>query len=143
LKNLEVNRDNTRLVGNDLRKTHGPAYLVQINYERAVAAGGDAIIEALRAVGEATWLKEHGASLIAVDADRKLRYERIAGRGGALDQVTFEHFSKQEDRELAGADAWDMNIAGVMAMADYTLTNDGAVEKLRAQVDQVLEEIKK
>lgn len=137
-RGLAVNRDNTRLVGNNLRKTHGPAYLVETNYERAMQAGGDAIIEALRAIGEAEFLKEHAVPLLAVDADRRIRYERITGRAGALDQVTFEHFSEQEDRELAGTDVWDMNIAGVMAMADYTLHNDGTVEELHAQVDEAL-----
>ncbi|HEY4523029.1 MAG TPA: AAA family ATPase [Candidatus Paceibacterota bacterium] len=142
-RGMPMNRDNTRLVGNDLRKTHGPAYLVETNYERATQAGGDAIIEALRAIGEAEFLKEHAVSLLAVDADRRIRYERITGRAGALDQVTFEHFSEQEDRELTGTDIWDMNIAGVMAMADYTLTNDGTLEALHAQVDEILKKITK
>lgn len=137
-RELAVNRDNTRIVGNDLRKVHGPAYLVETNYVRATEAGGDAIIEALRAIGEAGFLKERAVPLLAVGADRRLRYERITGRAGVLDQVTFEQFSEQEDRELSGTDIWDMNIAGVIAMADYTLTNNGTLEELHSQVDEAL-----
>ncbi len=140
-RGLPVNRDSTRLVANDLRKVNGPAYIIESLYNAAVAAGGDAIIESIRAIGEAEFLKKHGALIFAVDADRHVRYERVTGRGTELDKVTFEQFSEQEEREMGATDAWDMNIAGVMAMADYTLMNDGTVEELRAQVDEVLAKI--
>lgn len=142
-RGLPVNRDNTRLVANDLRQQHGPAYIAESLYARAQATGGDAIIESIRAVGEAEFLKQHGAYILAVDADRKVRYERVVGRGTELDKVTFEQFCEQEDREMGATDAWDMNIAGVMRMADYIITNDGTFEELRAQVGQILEGIKK
>ena len=142
-RGLPVNRDNTRLVANDLRKKFGPAYLVEENYARASAAGGDAVIEALRVVGEALFLKEHGVPIIAVDADRKLRYERVVGRAGALDQVSFEHFCTQEDREMNGTEPWDMNIAEVVRMADYTITNNGTKEELLVQAEAALGRLKK
>ena len=101
------------------------------------------MLEAPRAIAEGIFLTQKGVPLIAVDADRRVRYERIAKRGGVKDNVTFEEFSAQEDREMAQTEAHDMNIAGVIKMATHTLRNDGTVETLRSQVDKVLEELRK
>lgn len=137
-RGLEINRDNTRLVGNDLRKTHGPAYLVETNYNRAIQVGGDAVIEALRAIGEANFLKDHSSPIWAVDAERNLRYERVVSRGSALDKISFEHFCAQEDNEMNAQALWDMNIAGVIKMADKVFLNNGTQEELFAQVEAAL-----
>jgi len=140
-RGLEVNRDNTRAIANSLRQEYGPAYVIESLFYKAQEDGGDAVIESVRTVGEAQFLKGQGAHIFAVDADQHTRYERIVGRGSALDKVSFEQFVEQEDREMASTDSWDMNISGVMALADYTLTNDGTVENLHAQVDAVLEKL--
>lgn len=137
-RGLPVNRDNTRLVANSLRQEHGPAYIIESLYRRAQATGGDAIIESLRVVKEAEFLKQNGGLIFAVDADRHVRYERVVGRGTELDKVSFGEFVEQEDREMNAPDAWDMNIFGVMKVADYTLTNDGTLEELHSQVDEAL-----
>jgi dephospho-CoA kinase len=137
-RGMPMNRDSMRIVGNDLRRLHGPSYVIGTNYERALAAGGNAIIEALRAIGEADLLKSNGVPIIAVDADRKTRYERAVLRGSNKDKVTFEEFCIQEDKEMAQTAANEMNIGAVMKMADYTVHNDGTVEELYAQIEEVL-----
>ena len=142
-RGLPVDRTSMREVGNELRKTYGPAYIIETLYARAKEAGGDALVESVRAVAEARFLKEQGARIIAVDADRKSRYERIVARGTATDTLSFEEFCKQEDREMNAPDEWDMNVFGVMARADYTITNDGTVEELRAKVDEILADLRK
>ena len=86
-------------------------------------------------------MKKNGALIFTVDADHHVRYERVVGRGSDLDKVTFGEFVEQEDREMGATDAWDMNVFGVMQMADYTLTNNGSLEELHAQVDEVLVKI--
>lgn len=141
-RGLPVDRDNMRLVANDLRQQHSPSYVIDSLYDQAAAAGGDAVIESVRVVEEARHLQERSAVVLAVDADRKLRYERAVSRGSATDKVTFEQFCEQEDREMNAPDAWDMNIFGVMKIADYTLENNGTVEELNAQVDEVLAKIR-
>ena len=73
---LVVNRDTLNRIGNELRKKHGPDHVAHTLYERALQQGGDAVIESIRAIGEALFLKERGVKLIAVDADRKMRYAR-------------------------------------------------------------------
>src|SRR3989344_7770324 len=91
-RELPLNRDNTNSVANDLRKTHHPAYIIEKLYEEAVLRGGDSVIESIRAVGEEEFLKSKGILIWAVDADRKVRYERNILRGTDLDKITFEKF---------------------------------------------------
>lgn len=138
-RGLPVNRDNTRLVANDLRQAHGPAYVVESLFKEATTAGGDAVIESVRTIGETEFLKSQGALIFAVDADRKTRYDRAVLRGSATDKVSFETFCEQEDREMSSTDPWDMNVFGVMALADYTIRNDGTIDELYAQVGEILE----
>ncbi len=97
--------------------------------------GADVVIESIRAIGEADFLKSVGASILAVDADKQIRYERVTLRGSLTDKVTFEEFSEQEDREMAATEPWDMNISGVIKMADIVITNDGTLEELHAKID--------
>ena len=137
-RGLPVDRDHTRLVANDLRKTFGPAYVIESLSSQASVHDGDVVIESVRTIGEAEFLRSQGAHIWAVDADRALRYERIIARGSATDHISFETFCEQEDREMRSTEPYDMNVFGVMQMADAVFTNNGTVEELFAQVEEVL-----
>jgi len=137
-RHLPVNRDTLTEVGNELRKEHGPAYLTDQLLARAAAAGGDAVIESIRSVGEAENLKKHGAALWAVDADIQKRYERIAARKSEKDFVSFEKFVADEERESHNEEPWLMNLPRCRAMADVTFQNNGTPEELFEQVEQAL-----
>jgi dephospho-CoA kinase len=138
-RGLTIDRTTIREVANDLRKQHGPAYVILSLYEQALTNGGDAVVESVRTIGEVERLKKEGMVLFAVDADRKLRYERAIRRGSETDKVSFEEFCLQEDREMAQEEAWDMNVFGVMKMADKVFLNNGTIEDLHVQVDTALE----
>jgi dephospho-CoA kinase len=137
-RGLEVNRSSMRDVANDLRATHDPAYVVETLYKRATETGGDAVIESIRAVKEAEFLKAHGANLFAVDAERPLRYERVVLRGSHTDKLDFDTWVKEEEREWHNEAAHDMNVPAVMKMADATFHNDGTREELFTQINQAL-----
>ncbi len=137
-RGLPINRDSTNFVGNDLRKTYGPSYIAEQQLARAQAKGGDAVIESLRAIGEAEFLKSKGALIWGVDADREIRYARAVLRDSATDKVSFEEFCAQEDRELAQKEKFDMNVNGVMQMADTILYNNTTPEELYVQVEAAL-----
>jgi dephospho-CoA kinase len=129
------NRDSLREVANDLRRMHGPAYVIEQLYAQAQEKGADAVIESVRTTGEAEFLKSQGAHIGAVDADRNLRYDRAVLRGSQTDKVSFEEFCMQEDREMSSTEPWDMNVFGVMKIADFTIQNNGTLEELHAQID--------
>lgn len=140
-RGLLVNRDTITVTANDLRALYGPAYVIEQLLARADETKGDVGIESIRTVGEARVLLAAGAILLGVDADPRLRYERVVKRGSATDSVDFDTFIAQEKRELSSDDPNNQNILGVMALADYTLHNDGTLEELHAQIDTALEKI--
>ncbi|MBP9816757.1 MAG: AAA family ATPase [Candidatus Pacebacteria bacterium] len=134
-RGLPEHRGSMRDVGNELRREHHPAHVVETLHKRA---GANAIIESVRTVGEAEFLKALGASIVAIDADKKSRYDRAVARGSSTDKVTFEQFVEEEDREMASTEPWDMNVFAVMDMADFRIQNDGTEAELHAKIDEML-----
>lgn len=143
-RGLEAKRENMRIVANDLRRQHGNDYLVAAYVEKMKEEGVEnAIIESIRAIAEAETLKRHGGILIAIDADQRLRYERIVGRASESDRVTFEQFAAQEALEMNDPDPNGMQKEKVMQMADYTIMNNGTLDELHVQIEETLSKIKK
>lgn len=140
-RGLPSNRDTMTSVANDLRAQHGSGYISEQLLARAQEDGGDAVIESIRSIGEAEYLKLHGGLMWAVDADIKLRYERIAKRMSETDRVSFERFVADEQREFANADPTKQNLSGVMNISDAIFQNGGSVADLAAQIDQALARI--
>jgi dephospho-CoA kinase/8-oxo-dGTP pyrophosphatase MutT (NUDIX family) len=137
---LPVSRNQMRLTANEMRAAQGNEYVIKESYKRATKAGvTNAVIESLRATAEAEYLKAQGGILLAVDAEQAVRYERVQARRSESDQVTFEQFVEHEELEKNDPDPNGMQKAKVIAMADYTITNDGTVEELEAQVERFLE----
>lgn len=141
-RGLPINRDNMVAVGNDLREKNSPSYIIEQLYGIAEKEGGNCVIESVRTPGEADALKKKGEFyLLAVDAKPQTRYDRIIKRQSATDQVSFEEFIANEQREMSSPDPNKQNISKCMAMSDFLLKNDGAFEDLYRQVDEVLEKI--
>ncbi len=142
-RGLPVDRDSMTTVANELRHAHGPSHIIATLLASAEASGKDAVVESIRAIGEAKLLKERGAILLAVDADQRVRYERIIARGSSTDHVDFATFEAQEAREMQNTDPEKQNIAAVMAMADYRIENVRSVDELHARVDEMLAGLRK
>lgn len=135
-------REVTIPLGNELRATHGPAYLVETLYGQALERGGDAVIESLRAVAEVRRLKELGAFVLGVDADERLRFERSIKRGSETDSVSFEQWQDQERRESNPNDPTKQDIFGALKESNAIVQNNGTVEELYAQVEKALQDAK-
>lgn len=138
VRGLPVNRDTMREVANSIRAEHQPSYIIEQLYERAAANGHDALIESVRAIGEAEFLKSKNVQILAVDADRRVRFERVVTRGSATDDVDFETFVAHEEKELASTDPSGQNIIGVMQMADYRIENDNSLDELHEKIEQMV-----
>lgn len=145
-RGLPVDRPRMNQVGTDLRKEHGPAYFPELFMNRAAAAGvTDAVIESIRNPKEADYIKANGGFIIVIDADEKLRYERVMARKSPTDQVSFDEFRAQEAREMRSEDPSDpsyMDMGAVIAMADATVRNEGTLEELGASIDAALAALK-
>lgn len=137
-----VDRSAMRLIANDLRLAHDPAYVIRTLFDRAIAENHiNVIIESIRNIGEADFLKSKGALLIGVDADQKIRYERVQGRRSVTDRVDFETFVEHEEREMLPCGPHDMDVRGVMAKADYTILNNGTLDMLHKQIESIFTDI--
>ncbi|KND47969.1 MAG: dephospho-CoA kinase [Parcubacteria bacterium C7867-004] len=140
-RHLPLNRENMREVANSLRKEHGAAYVIERLYDMAKGET-NVVMESVRTIGEAEFLKSKGAVIIAVDAECKIRYERVANKETDEKTVTYEDFCLVEDREMASSDPWDMNVYGVMQLADERINNNGTLSDLMMEVDQALMTLK-
>jgi dephospho-CoA kinase len=85
------------------------------------------VIGSIRAVGGVKVLKEFGGKLIVTDADPRVRYERIVGRGREYEKkISFEQFIREEDAEMGRGetDPTKFGMARVIEMGDITISND-------------------
>lgn len=143
-RELPVNRDSMVLVANDLRAKHSPSYIAEQLFEEAKETGKNCVIESLRTQGEIQSLKEKGNFyLFAVDADSKLRYERVVKRANESDGVSYEKFLVQEKLESTSTDPNKQNLNRCIELADFKFENNGTFEELHNKVEDVLNGIKK
>ena len=138
-RGLPVDREHMRLVANSLRGEFGNDVIVQKGFERMKREGAEnVVIESIRTLAEAEYLKTHGGVLIAVDADQRLRYERIRSRASESDRVTFIQFVEHEQLEMHDPDPHGMQKAKVIQEADYTILNNQTRDRVYQQVENIL-----
>jgi dephospho-CoA kinase len=129
-RGLPIEREVLRTISAEWRRDYGLGVLVDKAVELFKKTGGNykgLIAIPMRNPGEARHLKELGGSLVWVDADPKIRYQRIYSRQrSAEDQKTFEQFLAEEHAEMDhhGGDDATLNMAGVKALADIFINND-------------------
>lgn len=141
-RGLEVNRDNMVSVANDLRAKNDPSFVITELYKQAAAVGSDSVIESIRTVGEVEAMGgKENFYLLAVDADVKIRYGRVAKRGTETDTVSFEKFAEQEEREMHSDDSNKQNLSECIKRADFVLTNNSSFEELYRQIEEILQKI--
>lgn len=136
----EVNRQSLIDLGNELRMEHGPSYLAEELYGMAVNDGSRmSVIESLRTEGEVLSLRGRGNfTLVAIDANREIRYARIVARRGVKDTISFAEFVAAEEKEMHSSDPNRQNLARCIELADHVIRNDGTVEELFATTAAVL-----
>lgn len=136
---LEVNRDNMVMIGNELRVKNSPSFLVDKLFKRALKKGINCIIESIRTEGEIMSLRKKGDfTLLAIDADVKIRYERIIKRLASTDNISFEKFLNDEKREMESDDPNKQNLKRCIELADFVIDNNGNLEKLNLKLEEIL-----
>lgn len=143
-RKLPENRDSMVLVANDLRKKNSPSYITDQLYEQSLKQNKSAIIESIRTPGEAESLRTKGDFfLFAVDADPKIRYNRIKLRNSETDHIDYDTFMANEKREMTTNDPNKQNLKKCIEMADFVFHNNGDREELLQQVENVIAKIDK
>lgn len=136
-RGIEVTRPHTRMISMEWRQAEGMATLIDRSMKAFEEAGGFAkyhgvVMSSLRHPAEAERIHELGGTVMWIDADSRLRYERIqanaAARGRAgEDNKTFEQFLQEEQDEMhraPGAGEASLNTASIKPLADITIMNN-------------------
>lgn len=133
-RGIEPNRENLRTISAEWRRESGQlGVLVDkavAEYKKAAGRHNGVAIASLRNPGEADRVHELGGTMVWVDADPRIRYERIqtnaAARGRAAeDAKTFEQFQAEEVAEMqSSGDEATLDMSGVKTRCDVFLQND-------------------
>lgn len=143
-RNLPVERDVLRTISAEWRRQHGLGVLVDKAMEAFGASAGKykgLVLVSLRNPGEADRVHELGGQVVWVDADPKVRYQRIFSRQRtAEDNKTFEQFIQEEQAEMQpSGDEATLNMIGVKAKADIFIENNGNdMEAFKDQAEKAL-----
>jgi dephospho-CoA kinase len=141
----EITRSNMQDLGDELREKHGPGAFMKMLLEKT-EPGKDYIFDSLRNAGEVEFLRNNAEKfiLIAVDAPKRIRFQRILARGKPSDPKTWEEFSKVDDRDF-----FDQNnplgqqISKCMELADIKLINDSTLEEFQKKIKEVMDNMQK
>lgn len=132
-RGLAVERENLRKISAEWRRQSGLGVLIDkavAQYEQVRGDYKGLAIASLRNPGEADRTHEFGGTVVWVDADPKLRYERIQANKshrGRLeeDNKTYAQFMAEEQQEMRQTgDEATLNMRGVKDKVDLTLTNE-------------------
>lgn len=143
-RGLPVERQNLRTISAEWRREFGLGVLVDKAIEAFKCSDKkyDGVVASpMRNVGEAQHVKDLGGTLVWVDADPILRYERIRsahrGRDGE-DNKTYEEFLEEESDEMyQQGDEATLNLSGVKAIADVTILNETNLIDLEKTIDKL------
>lgn len=130
-------RPTLQIVANDLRAERGAGVLVELAIEHFKASNNKVglIAASIRTQGEIAAIKQANGMLLYIDADQKLRYQRITERQRADDRISFEDFIAQEQAEWHQSDdPAEFSVRSVKEAADYCFTN---TEDMQAFFDKV------
>ena len=129
-RNLPHERENKRNLSAEWRREFGLGVIVDKAVEEAKAAGKENVVVAsLRNSGEVDRVHEFGGTMVWVDSDPKVRYERIknANRGRVEDMKTFEQFLLEQEAEMhPSGDSATLNMATVKERSDLFINNDSS-----------------
>jgi len=140
-RGLQSNRDSMVLVANQLREINSPSFIVEKLYETAKKLGGDCVIESIRTIGEVKAIKKLGGFLLAIDAEPQTRYVRIITRQSETDNITYDEFLNNEEREMFSSDPNKQNLSACIKMADFVIQNNKAIWELQKQIEDVYKNI--
>jgi len=135
-RGLTPNEENERYIRQQLRKEHGMAAYAKLNLPRidSLLKSSNVVIDGLYSWEEYTLLKERYGerfSVLAVWASPATRYARLVHR--IERPLTFEEAASRDKSEIE-----NINKGGPIAMADFTIINEGSLEKLSEEAKRVL-----
>jgi len=142
----DFNRRTLQDMGNELRRKYGNFILAKLATDYLQRDKEMIIVDGIRNPEEAEYLRKTFGNkfvLIAVDAPREIRWEKIKNRARENDPKTWEEFVTLDDRDQGiGEDLHGQQVKRCMEMADVVVMNDGNIEQLNEKLDTVVSSMK-
>lgn len=136
---LKIDEATIARVASEFRQKEGMHAIAKRTAQRIKELKESAvIIDGIRGGDEVKFFKKEfgdNFKLIAIIASSQVRYERVKARKRADDALDMHIFIKKDEREAS----W--GIEGAIALADFTVKNEGAVEEFEAKIKKILEEV--
>ena len=145
-RKLELNEANEKKVREGLRKEHGMAAFAILNLPKIREIAGNVVIDGVYSWEEYEFFKEKlpGIVFIAVYASPASRYDRLISRAKLHNDdpdKKYRSFTLAEAKARDTAEIENLNKGGPIAMADYTVVNEGTKEDLRKILEEILRRI--
>jgi cytidylate kinase len=149
-RGIAVSRENLRMVSAEWRREQGLGVLVDKaveEYTKAKDKYNGVAIASLRNPGEADSVHSLGGTVVWIDADPKIRYQRIQASSHIRshraheDDKTFEEFLAEEQAEMhASGDAATLDMSAVKDRADIKMDNSFEnSEQFRLEAEKTLD----
>jgi len=139
-RGLPESRENLTATGNAMRRADGPAALA-LRITPRLADGRDHIVDSIRNPAEVEVLRTvPGFFLLGVDAEQRVRFERLRARNRTAATETFAQFAELEARETHSTDPTTQQLHATWQLADVVVSNDTTLDALAAAVGRVLAE---
>lgn len=141
---LSTGRSGTGPFAESMCAKEGGDYFVKTLNEN-IPENMPATIGSLRRMAEIAYAKSlrddgtHRTIIIAVDADPKIRYDRIIARKSLTDHVSsLEKFVEEEEIESVGDNPNRMNLKKCIEASDIVLMNEGTLEEFHQTIEREL-----
>lgn len=141
----EINEGNERKVREEFRAKHGMAAYAILNlpkFEEALQKS-HVIGDGLYSWEEYKFLREKLGSrmiVLAINASPETRYQRLENRVLSKEdtQAIYRQYTPEEARSRDYAELEKLRKGEPIAMADWTIVNEGTVEELRGNIEEFL-----
>ncbi len=145
-RKLELNEANEKKTREGFRKKYGMAAFAILNMTKIKQAKGDIVIDGVYSWEEYEFFKEKlpGIVFIAVYASPMSRYHRLISRAKLHKHdpnKKYRSFTLAEAKARDTAEIENLNKGGPIAMADFTVVNEGTKEDLHNNLEGIMRRI--
>ena len=139
-----VSRSQMQDIGNRLRREGGAGVLGRMVCEQIMAADEKRwVIDGIRNPAEVLELKKiSGFFLVGIASDVPTILARMKQRGRMTDVVAEKELRASLEREWGdGEPEGGQQVGRTLAIADFTITNNGTLAELKTRLDEILSKI--
>jgi dephospho-CoA kinase len=137
-RRLEPNPENLGKIMLELRRSEGKAVIAKRCIPKIEkTTESKVIVDGIRSLSEVKEFKKNFPtfSFIAVHSSPETRFKRIYRRRRSDDPENWEIFHERDMRELS------VGLGNAIAMAEYTIVNEGELEALKEKVREILRRV--